>query len=405
MTITISSTKQIRQYHVSKRLRAYLLSGILVIVALIGLMGYHVADLHSRLSKQAKQITLIRQTKPTHKPTRKPNSQNKLTKCVQETQIPEIKQSHVPSPQPKNVVSGFGKNSIAQTHLYHLPKHPILPHTSSKPKPPSQPAVHQMLMTRIAQLKKEIKLLRAQQRSSNNTKNLLQSQTKVSASHIIVGDGNLSDPFVGMLLARQAQRYHLFSPLIPQKSKEKYCAITLHTPPAKTSRKRTTQTASKKKTLIASRQKSIVKKLSKTYGVNKSERKVESFFRNKNRSVVSNIALSQLGKHYVWGAVGPRTFDCSGFTSYVYRKLGINIPRTSRRQAEFGKLIRFNQLRSGDLVFFDTSRQRRGFVNHVGIYLGNNKFIHASSARHKVIITSINKTFYRQRFKWARRVN
>ena len=88
----------------------------------------------------------------------------------------------------------------------------------------------------------------------------------------------------------------------------------------------------------------------------------------------------------------------------MYRKTGINIPRTSRQQSRYGKLVDRKHLKPGDLIFFDTSRRRRGVINHVGMYIGNNQFIHASSAQKRVVITSLNKAFYSQRFKWARRV-
>ena len=118
------------------------------------------------------------------------------------------------------------------------------------------------------------------------------------------------------------------------------------------------------------------------------------------------IAKRYLGRRYVWGAVGPRSFDCSGFTQYVMRKSkGVRLPRVSRKQAYYGRYVSRSHLRPGDLVFFDTSRRRRGYVNHVGIYIGNHKFIHASSARHRVVITSLNRPFYSSRFKWGRRVN
>jgi cell wall-associated NlpC family hydrolase len=84
---------------------------------------------------------------------------------------------------------------------------------------------------------------------------------------------------------------------------------------------------------------------------------------------------------------------------------GVKLPRVSRKQAYYGKYVTRSQLKPGDLIFFDTSRRRRGYVNHVGIYIGNGKFIHASSARHRVVITSLNSPFYRARFKWGRRVN
>jgi len=123
-------------------------------------------------------------------------------------------------------------------------------------------------------------------------------------------------------------------------------------------------------------------------------------------SNVVRVAKRYLGRRYVWGAVGPRTFDCSGFTQYVMRKSkGVHLPRVSRKQAYYGRYISRSHLRPGDLIFFDTSHRRRGYVNHVGIYIGNHKFIHASSARHRVVITSLDRPFYSARFKWGRRVN
>ncbi|MEA3491708.1 MAG: LysM peptidoglycan-binding domain-containing C40 family peptidase [Campylobacterota bacterium] len=116
-------------------------------------------------------------------------------------------------------------------------------------------------------------------------------------------------------------------------------------------------------------------------------------------------AQKHLGKKYVWGANGPKTFDCSGFTCYISNKNGIRLPRTSVRQAEVGKRVTKSKLKAGDLIFFDTSKTRKGVVNHVGIYIGNNKFIHASSGANKVVISSLNQGFYRQRFMWGRRIS
>ena len=119
---------------------------------------------------------------------------------------------------------------------------------------------------------------------------------------------------------------------------------------------------------------------------------------------LTSVAKTKLGKRYIWGASGRKnTYDCSSFTKYVYRKNGINIPRTSINQSKYGKYVKRRDLKKGDLIFFDTSKKRKGYVNHVGIYLGNNKFIHASSAKKKVVITSLNKKFYSQRYKGARR--
>ena len=121
---------------------------------------------------------------------------------------------------------------------------------------------------------------------------------------------------------------------------------------------------------------------------------------------VIRTAKRYLGTRYVWGAQGPSRFDCSGFAQYVIRKSkGVRLPRVSRKQAYYGKYVSRRNLRAGDLIFFDTSRRRRGYVNHVGIYIGSNKFIHASSAKHRVVISSLNRPFYNARFKWGRRVN
>jgi len=123
------------------------------------------------------------------------------------------------------------------------------------------------------------------------------------------------------------------------------------------------------------------------------ERKVESYAKN------------LLGKQYVWGATGPNKFDCSGFTQKVYRTAGINLPRVSREQAKVGTYITYENLQRGDMVFFDTNRKKVGRVNHVGIYLGDSKFIHASSGNKKVVITNFNeRRYYKNRFLWGRRI-
>ncbi len=126
---------------------------------------------------------------------------------------------------------------------------------------------------------------------------------------------------------------------------------------------------------------------------------------NSGRKALPKTAKKHLGKRYVWGATGPYRFDCSGFTSYVCKKNGVCIPRTSINQSKVGKYVSRGNLVAGDLIFFDTSKRRKGYVNHVGIYIGNNKFIHASSAKKKVVVTSLNKPFYKSRFKWGRRVD
>lgn len=119
-------------------------------------------------------------------------------------------------------------------------------------------------------------------------------------------------------------------------------------------------------------------------------------------SAVVSLAYSKLGSPYVWGAEGPSSFDCSGFTQYVFKNAAsINLPRVSRDQSKFGQAISRNNLQKGDLIFFDTDKN--GSVNHVGIYMGNNEFIHASSGGKKVIISQLN-SYYSSAYTNARRV-
>lgn len=110
-----------------------------------------------------------------------------------------------------------------------------------------------------------------------------------------------------------------------------------------------------------------------------------------------------LGTRYVYGGSTPRGFDCSGFTSYVYKKFGINIERTATAQSRQGKYVSKSKLRPGDLVFFKTDNSKKP-VTHAGIYIGNSKFIHASSgkSKRKVTISSLNENFYSKAYVTGR---
>jgi len=151
------------------------------------------------------------------------------------------------------------------------------------------------------------------------------------------------------------------------------------------------------------RQDDLQRELASIFAENKKSYNTD-FSHYKIKTLISQLAKNELGKKYIWGATGPQCFDCSGFTSSIYKKLGINIPRVSRNQAKHGIYVKRENLKMGDLIFFDTSKEKKGIINHVGIYLGENKFIHASSAKKAVVVTSLNKPFYSQRYKWARRV-
>jgi len=113
-------------------------------------------------------------------------------------------------------------------------------------------------------------------------------------------------------------------------------------------------------------------------------------------------ALAQLGVPYRWGGAAPDTgFDCSGLVKYVFKTaLGIELPRVSREQAQGGQPVDRKELTPGDLVFFS----RRGkVINHVGIYLGEGRFVHAPRTGRDVSISRLTGYWY-QRFLRARRI-
>jgi cell wall-associated NlpC family hydrolase len=106
-------------------------------------------------------------------------------------------------------------------------------------------------------------------------------------------------------------------------------------------------------------------------------------------------AKKHLGTPYVWGGTTTRGFDCSGFVRYVYRQAeGINLPRTSREQAKFGMLVSKDDIQPGDILSFASRGGTR--VNHSGIYIGDGKFIHASSGGGRVRIDNL-AGYYRKR--------
>lgn len=116
---------------------------------------------------------------------------------------------------------------------------------------------------------------------------------------------------------------------------------------------------------------------------------------------VVRTALAYRGSRYVRGGTGARGFDCSGFTRFVYAKYGVELPHSSKSQASCGKHVEKSDLREGDLVFFKT---RGGGISHVGIYIGDRKFIHASTPKTGVIVSSLDQPYYASRYKGARRV-
>jgi len=110
------------------------------------------------------------------------------------------------------------------------------------------------------------------------------------------------------------------------------------------------------------------------------------------------------GSPYVWAEEGPNYFDCSGFTYYMYGSMGIEIPRTAREQAKVGKRVAPNALQYGDLIFFATSRRSKYKITHVGMYLGDGWFTHASTVKHEVIYSNLFKSkYYQNKLRICRR--
>ena len=113
-------------------------------------------------------------------------------------------------------------------------------------------------------------------------------------------------------------------------------------------------------------------------------------------------ALMYRGSRYARGGTSRGGFDCSGFTRYVFAKYGIRLPHSSAAQSRIGKPVSRGSLQPGDLVFFNRT-YRRG-VSHVGIYVGDGKFVHASTHGRGVRVDSLNQPYYTPRYCGARRM-
>lgn len=117
-------------------------------------------------------------------------------------------------------------------------------------------------------------------------------------------------------------------------------------------------------------------------------------------AAIMHTAQKYMDVPYVWGGQTPSGFDCSGFTQYVMKQNGITIPRTAAEQFAAGTAVNKSGLQVGDLVFFSTYKAG---ASHVGFYMGDGKFIHASSAAEKVSISALDEAYYTQRYLGARR--
>ncbi len=118
-------------------------------------------------------------------------------------------------------------------------------------------------------------------------------------------------------------------------------------------------------------------------------------------TIAARTAERFVGIPYRWGGdTVVEGMDCSGFVRAVFNLCGVSIPRTSREQFKTGETIAKAELKDGDLVFFGDSDER---INHVGIYVGNGKFVHAPKRGEEIKITGIDESYFEKRFVGARR--
>ena len=122
---------------------------------------------------------------------------------------------------------------------------------------------------------------------------------------------------------------------------------------------------------------------------------------SRKAQILLSMARQQLGTPYVWAGRSPGGFDCSGFVFYLFDQMGYGLPRMADGQFEVGVPVSRKDLQAGDLVFFSTYEPG---PSHVGIYLGNDQFIHASSGAGYVTVTSLSTAYYRDRYLGARRI-
>lgn len=121
-------------------------------------------------------------------------------------------------------------------------------------------------------------------------------------------------------------------------------------------------------------------------------------------SALNKILRGVYGDRYVYAGQGPNRFDCSGLTYFSYATMNLWLPRRAIDQSRVGKTVQLSELQYGDLIFFDTHGGDRCQVNHVGIYIGKGRFTHASSAKKRVVTSSIYKPFYKSRVVVCKRL-
>ncbi len=117
---------------------------------------------------------------------------------------------------------------------------------------------------------------------------------------------------------------------------------------------------------------------------------------------VVEYAKTFIGTPYVYGGTSPSGFDCSGFVYYIYKQFGVTLNRVANDQSRNGYIVEKADLRPGDIVLF--SRTLDGYITHVGIYVGDNSFIHSPQTGRTVEITSMSSGYYNYGYVGARRI-
>jgi cell wall-associated NlpC family hydrolase len=119
-------------------------------------------------------------------------------------------------------------------------------------------------------------------------------------------------------------------------------------------------------------------------------------------SRAADVAVAQVGRPYRYGGNSPRGFDCSGLVQYSFASAGLRLPRSTEDQRRMGYAITSDRIRRGDLVFFNQEGKR---ASHVGIYLGNDEFVHSPSSGKIVHVVRFTDPYWRKHFAGARRID
>ncbi len=155
--------------------------------------------------------------------------------------------------------------------------------------------------------------------------------------------------------------------------------------------------------LAAAKAKEAVEKITQAKQAAKKTGKLYQLTPKQSEALLRYAQYFKGGK-YQWGGTTPEGFDCSGYVQYLYKKHHINLPRTALEQSKVGRTVTPDALQKGDLLFFLTDKSRHIPITHVGIYLGDGRFIHAASKKRGIIISPLFRGYYADKFVTAKRI-